>query len=243
MVNAMKYTPAGGSISVDVKNDGGDALIIVTDTGVGIDPDLMPYIFDVFVQGDQSIARTKGGMGVGLSLARKLVELHQGSIKVHCDGIGHGCQFFIRFPISNTNLEVRPINVARCRSNNKYRILIVEDQDDGREMMEMLLTNMGHQITTASNGEEALKAAQDIPDIVLSDIGLPEMDGYEVARRLRADPKTTQLKLVALTGYGLEDDKKKANDAGFDFHLTKPLRESDFQACLDHLFGGLKADN
>lgn len=237
MVNALKYTPAGGSISVNVKADGDDALITIADTGVGIEPELMPYIFDVFVQGDQSIARTKGGMGVGLSLARKLVELHQGSINVRCDSVGQGCTFSIRFPMSIAPPEVRSNEIITAKTNAKYRILLVEDLDDGREMMAMLLTSMGHQVTMASNGEDALTAAQDLPDLVLSDVGLPEMDGYEVARRLRHDPKTAQLKLVALTGYGLAEDKRKAKDAGFDFHLTKPLRESEFQACLNHLFG------
>jgi signal transduction histidine kinase len=242
MVNATKYTPVGGNISVRVTADGADALIVVADNGVGIEPATIPHIFDVFVQGDQSIARTKGGMGLGLSLARKLVELHQGSITAESDGVGKGSRFFIRLPRSAVSRDVQIVSSVSVRSDIGYQILVVEDQDDGREMMEMLLTSMGHRVTTARNGEEALDAVQAGPDLVLSDIGLPEMDGYQLASRLRSNPETAGIKLVALTGYGLEDDKKKTREAGFDFHLTKPLRESEFQSCLDQLFAGRKHD-
>jgi CheY-like chemotaxis protein len=238
MDNALKYTPSGGAISVRVKQEKDDAVLVVADNGIGIAPEILPYIFDTFVQGNQSLARTKGGMGVGLSLAKKLVELHNGTIRVRSDGAGKGATFIVRLPASPSQPPAPEPKARTARSAAGYRILLVEDQDDGREMMKLLLTSLGHRVTTASDAEQALKAAAETHhDLVLSDIGLPGMDGYALAARLRADPATSKLKLVALTGYGLDTDKEKARQAGFDFHLTKPLRVADLQVCLDTLMG------
>jgi signal transduction histidine kinase/ActR/RegA family two-component response regulator len=236
--NAIKYTPAGGKISIDLHTIGHDAQLTISDSGIGIPPELLPHIFDVFVQGDNSLARAKGGLGIGLSLVQKLVELHGGTIEAESDGAGHGSRFIVRLPLIATIGNATPNKPQAVQAGAGYSILLVEDQEDGREMMTMLLQALGHRVLAASTGIDALEILNgeiDKPDVALVDIGLPGMDGYEVARRLRADRTTTRIKLIALTGYGLEEDRQRALSAGFDRHLTKPLKIEELNECLKTL--------
>jgi signal transduction histidine kinase/ActR/RegA family two-component response regulator len=220
--NALKYTPKGGSIAVGVQLDGGEVVLTVSDNGVGIAPELMPYVFDLFVQGKRALDRPQGGLGVGLALAQRLAQMHEGRINVRSEGTGKGSTFELRLP------ELRDPDLA-ARSGPRalstaQTVLLIEDNEDGRETMKMMLSTHHYGIQTAADGMEGLQLAlQNQPDVALIDIGLPGIDGYEVARRLRADARTANIRLIALTGYGLEADHQRAIDAGFDMHLVKPV--------------------
>jgi CheY-like chemotaxis protein len=221
--NALKYTPAGGSIDIGIDSVGDDVVLTVRDSGVGIPPDLLPHVFDVFVQGSISIDRSQGGLGIGLSLVRRLVELHGGTVGVASDGSGLGSTFEIRLPRAEPALApdapVRAASVA-----DKPTVLLIEDNDDGREMMATMLGSYGYPVLQARDGLEGVKLAVDeMPDVALVDIGLPGIDGYEVARRLRQDAGTRDIRLIALTGYGLAEDQRRVLEAGFDLHMVKPV--------------------
>lgn len=224
--NAFKYTAPGGVIDIAARIDGEEAVLEVRDNGVGIAPELLPHVFDVFVQGESSLDRAQGGMGIGLALVHQLVSLHDGSIAAFSEGAGHGSRFVLRLPHARARAEsaltagASPGDAPQAN----YCALIVEDNEDGREMMAMLLDSFGTRVLQAADGAAGLAAARaHRPDIALVDIGLPGMDGYEVARRLRADPATQGMRLVALTGYGLLEDQQRALQAGFDLHLVKPV--------------------
>jgi signal transduction histidine kinase len=223
--NAFKYTAPGGVIDIAASVDGEEAVLEVRDNGVGISPELLPHVFDVFVQGESSLDRAQGGMGIGLALVHQLVGLHGGSIAAFSDGAGHGSRFVLRLPHARARAEAAaPANAPADAPQADYCALIVEDNEDGREMMAMLLDSFGTRVLQAADGAAGLAAARaHRPDIALVDIGLPGMDGYEVARRLRADPATQGMRLVALTGYGLLEDRQRALQAGFDLHLVKPV--------------------
>ncbi|MGX9218995.1 ATP-binding response regulator [Massilia varians] len=222
--NALKYTPAGGSIDVGVAQSGEDVVLTVRDTGVGIPEELLPHVFDVFVQGAISIDRSQGGLGIGLSLVRRLVELHGGSVSAHSDGSGSGSTFMIRLPRTEpVVLSVAPQQSSGDNSG-KPAVLLIEDNEDGREMMATMLAAHGFPVDTAADGLQGVAAAlAGRPAAALVDIGLPGIDGYEVARRLRRDPATSHIRLIALTGYGLAEDKRRVMEAGFDQHLVKPV--------------------
>ena len=222
--NALKYTPAGGSIDVGVAQSGEDVVLTVRDTGVGIPEELLPHVFDVFVQGAISIDRSQGGLGIGLSLVRRLVELHGGSVSAHSDGSGSGSTFMIRLP--RTEPVVVAVNPQQSSGDNsgKPSVLLIEDNEDGREMMATMLAAHGFPVDTAADGLQGVAAAlAGRPAAALVDIGLPGIDGYEVARRLRRDPATCHIRLIALTGYGLAEDNRRVMEAGFDQHLVKPV--------------------
>jgi signal transduction histidine kinase/ActR/RegA family two-component response regulator len=220
--NAVKYTSPKGSIAVGVAEEDGEAVLKIRDTGIGISPDILPRIFDLFTQGDQSLAHTTGGLGIGLSLVRRLAELHGGRVSAHSDGPGRGSEFTIRLPLSPTSddLAVPPRQPKdRCPA---CRVLIVEDKVDTQETLRMFLENEGHRISVAPDGPSALARVESSEfDIALVDIGLPVMDGYEVARRMRADHP--QMILVAVSGYGRAEDRQRSLETGFDAHLTKPV--------------------
>jgi signal transduction histidine kinase len=221
--NALKYTPAGGRIQVGIDSVGEEVVLTVRDSGVGIPPDLLPHVFDVFVQGSISIDRSQGGLGIGLSLVRRLVELHGGSVGVTSDGSGLGSTFEIRLPRAEPALAPdTPVRSATAA--DKPTVLLIEDNDDGREMMATMLGSYGYPVLQARDGLEGVKLATDeVPDVALVDIGLPGIDGYEVARRLRQDAGTRSIRLIALTGYGLADDQRRVLEAGFDLHMVKPV--------------------
>ncbi|NHZ88624.1 response regulator [Massilia sp. CCM 8733] len=220
--NALKYTPAGGTISVNVTSEGDDAVLCVSDSGIGIAPELMPYVFDLFVQGARPLDRAQGGLGVGLALVRQLALMHGGQVDVRSAGMGLGSSFELRLP------RVQPpqseVSVPAPAPSSRQRVLLIEDNEDGREMMAMMLEAQQYRVDTAVDGADGLRqAGAACPDIALVDIGLPGIDGYEVARRMRADPATSKVRLVALTGYGQDSDRERALGAGFDAHLVKPV--------------------
>jgi PAS domain S-box-containing protein len=238
LTNAAKYTDDGGEIALTTNREGSEIVVCVRDTGMGMAPDLLPHVFDLFTQGDRSLARSEGGLGIGLTLVRRLVELHGGMVEAHSDGPGRGSEVLIRLPVLGE--ELQPVDRGH-RSEEPSgsagrRVLIVEDNIDGAGMLAMLLKLMGHQVSVAHSGTEALKAADvSRPEVVLLDIGLPGMNGYEVAKRLRAQPDFANTVLIAMTGYGQEEDKQQSRAAGFNHHLVKPVGREMLQLLLESL--------
>jgi signal transduction histidine kinase/ActR/RegA family two-component response regulator len=222
--NAAKYTREGGQIDVAVERQGEEAAVRIRDTGIGIAPEMLPRVWDMFAQADQTLDRSQGGLGIGLTIARRLVELHGARIEAHSAGLGKGAEFVVTLPTLPMVEEPRLTAPAEPIPQRTARVLVVEDNPDTAESLTMLLELLGHRVRTAYDGVAALDAAlANVPDVMLVDIGLPGMDGYEVARRVRRDPDLKQVVLVALTGYGREEDKQEAMAAGFDYHLVKPV--------------------
>ncbi|MTV37102.1 response regulator [Duganella radicis] len=231
--NALKYTQPGGRIEVRTWTENDDVVLTVRDTGVGIAAELLPHVFDVFVQGSSTLDRSQGGLGIGLSLVRRLAELHGGSIAAESAGANRGSTFTLRLPRVEHQSAAAPAAPAGG-AQDKPRVLLIEDNDDGREMMGMMLSGYGYQVESAADGLLGLTAARDCqPDLALVDIGLPGIDGYEVARRLRADPATRAIRLIALTGYGQAEDLRRVMDAGFDRHLVKPVDIDQLMEVID----------
>ncbi|MRV70181.1 response regulator [Duganella sp. FT92W] len=221
--NALKYTPPGGAIHISCDCDDKEVSVSVEDSGVGISADLLPQVFDVFVQGASTLDRAQGGLGIGLALVRRLIELHGGAISACSDGAGEGSIFTFRLPRIAAPAEQRS-TIMEPTDTSKPTVLLIEDNDDGREMMAMMLSCYGFEVRHAADGLQGLEAAEQFrPDLALVDIGLPGIDGYEVARRLRSNPVTQDMKLIALTGYGLAEDQRRVLEAGFDLHLVKPV--------------------
>jgi signal transduction histidine kinase len=219
--NALKYTPNGGTIDIKLETVDDQVVLSVRDSGIGIPPALLNRIFDVFVQGERTLDRPHGGLGIGLPLVRQLLTLHGGSVTAHSSGEGTGSVFTVRLPKSVAQEAPAP---DAERPSAGCSVLVIEDSEDGRDSMSMMLASFGHRVLTAADGFAALRTATaEKPDIALVDIGLPRMSGYEVARRMRSDPNTSGIKLIALTGYGLESDREQALEAGFDMHLVKPV--------------------
>jgi signal transduction histidine kinase/ActR/RegA family two-component response regulator len=240
--NALKYTPANGRVDVSVRAEAGAAIVEVRDTGEGMPPELIGRVFDLFVQGERSLARERGGLGIGLTLARRLVEMNDGTIRATSAGRGQGATFTVSLPAierpaaadGSAATSVPSADAGRPRP----RILIVEDNADARASLAMLLRLERHEVQTAENGEQGLALARaGTADIVLLDIGLPDVDGYEIARRLKADPATRHLWLLAVTGYGTQDDRRRALAAGFDEHLAKPVEPDELEAFLQRAAG------
>jgi CheY-like chemotaxis protein len=229
LINAAKYTEPRGSIAISAASEEQYVCIRVRDTGIGISPEALPRLFGLFVQAESSLARSEGGLGIGLTIARKLVELHDGSVSAHSGGIGHGSQFTIRLPLATVSEPTAPPSrepspVVEATSKKAWRVLVVDDNEDITEGLSLLLQAMGCVTCVAHDGPSAIAAAQSFDgDLGLLDIGLPVMDGYELARQLRGMPATSKMRLVALTGYGQGSDKKKAIEAGFDDHISKPF--------------------
>ncbi len=222
--NAAKYTNAGGQIWLTVERDDDEAVIRVRDTGIGIPSDMLPAIFEMFTQVAGSLERPSGGLGIGLTLVKELVEMHGGTVAVSSEGLGRGSEFVVRLPAApNVRESDRAEKGLPHEALPRSRILVVDDNVDAAQSLAMLLQMMGHDVAVAHDGHAALDAARaSVPDLVLLDIGLPGMNGYEVARKLRALPKVRDALLVAVTGWGQEQDRQRAYDAGFDHHLTKP---------------------
>lgn len=264
--NAAKYTPAEGRLWITLAREGGEAVLSVRDTGLGLTPELLPRVFDLFTQAARTLDRSQGGLGVGLTLVRRLVELHGGSVSAASPGPGQGSEFVVRLPVTNSGTVPGPINkdgqdgatASRASLEPRddapsiavahppltmdprpstlapghpsldpvagRRVLLVEDHTDAAQTLATLLELWGHEVRVALDGPMALEAATEFqPEVVLMDIGLPGMDGYEVARRLRGEPELAGALLVAVTGYGQTEDRSRSRAAGFTFHLTKPV--------------------
>ena len=224
--NAAKYTPPGGQIELDARREGSSLVITVRDNGPGIDPALLPTLFQLFTQADRSLDRTQGGLGLGLALTRQLVDLHGGSVEARSEGPGRGSEFVVRLPCTDgARMPREPGSAApERRGIESRRVMVVDDNPDAAESAAALLTLGGHEVRVAFDGIEALETARHFrPEVMIIDIGLPRMDGYELAMRLRALPETRDALLIALTGYGQSEAVRRSMDAGFDRHFVKPL--------------------
>ncbi|QJR11332.1 Sensor histidine kinase RcsC [Usitatibacter rugosus] len=222
--NAVKYTPPGRRIRVRVTTEGNEAVFEVSDEGEGIAPELLPRIFELFIQGERTLDRAQGGLGLGLTLVKNLVELHTGRVTAQSEGIGKGARFVVRLPRANAPEREVSDALAVDRDSRALRVLVVEDNADSAETLRTLLTLRGHEVDVAHDGPHAVeRALATHPDVALVDIGLPIFDGFEVARQLRAAPGGDAIRLVALTGYGQPEDRKAASASGFDSFLVKPV--------------------
>jgi PAS domain S-box-containing protein len=237
LTNSAKYTEPHGHIWISADREKGDVLLRVRDDGIGIAPDMLPHIFELFVQADHTSTKAQGGLGIGLTLAKNLVQMHGGSIEAHSEGLGKGCEFVVRLPLMVqqpngivASDEERPHEV----SPSGQRLLVVDDNKDAATSLAMLLRLQGHEVQVAHDGPTALAmAASYSPKVILLDLGMPEMDGYEVARRLRALPGLETVVLAALTGWGQQEDRRRTADAGFDHHFVKPLDAKVLASLLD----------
>jgi two-component system CheB/CheR fusion protein len=236
LTNASKYTPDGGRIWLKVESGTGEAVISVRDDGAGLPEEMQGSIFDLFVQSDAAIGRSDGGLGVGLTLVKSIVEKHGGRIEVHSGGPGAGSEFIVRLP--QTSKRLAPLRPApRLEKPSHVKVLIVEDNPDARSTLCTLLELEGFTVTDAADGIAALEALdRERPDVALIDVGLPKLDGYEVARRIRDNDAHNGVLLIALTGYGQASDRFAALAAGFDAHLVKPLNTSHLMQLLAEKF-------
>jgi signal transduction histidine kinase/ActR/RegA family two-component response regulator len=227
--NAAKYTPSGGEITIRGELQGGSVVVKVVDTGIGIEPEMLTRVFDLFMQEGQALDRAKGGLGLGLAIVRSLVVLHGGEVSAASGGRGRGSEFTIRLPALDPSRSAAPARAgpdapAAPQTPSGCRILVVDDNEDAADMVAASLAAMGHEIRTAYDGPSALALAPAFqPHVALLDIGLPVMDGYELAERLRSDPRLAGIRLIALTGYGMETDRQRSKNAGFEAHMVKPV--------------------
>jgi signal transduction histidine kinase/ActR/RegA family two-component response regulator len=239
LTNACKYTEAGGHVWLTVARSGSEVAVSVRDSGVGIPPEMLPRVFDLFTQVDRSLERSWGGLGIGLSLVKRLVEMHAGTVTARSDGHGRGSDFEIRLPVSSGDGPVtRPASRAEVESPKAppHRILVVDDNPDSAESLARLLQHAGNETQVAQDGMEAIeRAAAFRPDVILLDIGLPKLNGYDACRRIREQPWGKDMVLVALTGWGQEDDRRRSRDVGFDHHLVKPVEPGDLMKLLSLL--------
>ena len=251
--NAAKHTARDGEVSLiveraPVRGDGVDGngttsahndhvIISVRDTGTGIAPSLLPHVFEMFTQGPRNTQQGRGGLGVGLALVRNLVQMHGGMVEAHSSGPGEGSEFVVRLPLVAAPGAVMSPSTGRDLDNvSRKRIIVVDDNDDQVQSLAMLLTMMGHDVAQAANGHDAIdRAVRFQPDLMLIDIGMPGMEGYEVARRIRERPETRTIRLVAQTGWGGDVDRQRSKDAGFDDHLVKPLTPTTLEEVIRSL--------
>lgn len=234
--NAIKYTDAGGRVWFSARPSGKDVEISVRDNGIGIAPEMLPDIFDLFVQMERRLYRSQGGLGIGLTLVRNLVELHGGTVQARSAGLGQGSEFVVRLPAREELPAASPPRVRRKDGKameQKLNLLVVDDNVDAADSLAILLRLEGHEVRVAHDGPAALKIAQsEPPQLILLDLGMPGMDGYQVARRLRRQPELHDVLLVALTGWGQEEDQRRTREAGFDLHLVKPVEPDALKELL-----------
>jgi CheY-like chemotaxis protein len=237
--NAGKYTDRGGHIRLTAERRGHEAVVSVEDTGIGIAPEVLPRLFEMFSQATPAMERSQGGLGIGLSLVRGLVELHGGRVEARSDGPGHGSEFIVRLPIAGAPpaREVRPAEAEKPRRVG-LKIVVADDNRDAADSLAMMLRLAGNEVRIAYDGLEAVEQAQAFrPDVVLLDIGMPRLNGYEAARRIREQSCDNCMSIVALTGWGQEEDKRRSKEAGFNAHLVKPVDP----AALEKVLAGSQA--
>jgi PAS domain S-box-containing protein len=230
--NAAKYTEPGGRIWVTVERQGSEATVSIKDTGIGILSEMLPDIFDLFVQGDRSLDRAQGGLGIGLTLVKALVQMHEGRVLAHSPGVGKGAEFIVRLPVVAEVLPIQPEEgAAPIPRGRSLRLLVVDDSKDTVDSLAMVMRANGHEVSTANSGPAGLRAALSEPlDAVLLDLGLPGIDGYEIATRIRE--KNDKVLLIAITGYGQKADRERSKKAGFNHHLVKPVDPMKLQQLL-----------
>jgi signal transduction histidine kinase/ActR/RegA family two-component response regulator len=224
--NALKFTDSGGRITIRLTSDAErqQAVLSAQDTGIGVEPEMLARLFDVFSQADTSLDRSRGGLGLGLALVKGLVELHGGTVQAASEGAGRGAEFILRLPQERELPALSETPPPPIGPSKRLRILVVEDNRDSAETLRMFLELFGYEVTVAHSGPDGVATAKKgRPDVVLCDIGLPGMDGFAVANALRHDPTTASARLIAVTGYGQEEDRRRALAAGFDDHLVKPV--------------------
>ena len=222
--NAAKYTERGGRIWLTAERQGSDAVVTVRDTGIGISAEALPDIFDMFSQADQALTRSQGGLGIGLTLVKRIVQMHGGAIEARSDGVGKGSEFVVRMPALVDAEDVVAETIEPQAHATRLRILVVDDNRDGADSLAMMLRVLGNDTRTAYDGEEAVAVAAEYrPDVVLLDLGMPKLNGYEACRRIRAQPGGKSVVVIAQTGWGQEEDRQRSRSAGFDHHMVKPL--------------------
>jgi len=233
--NAAKYSDRGGHIQLHVERQGSDAVVTVKDTGIGIAAEQLPRIFEMFTQLDASSEKSQGGLGIGLTLVKRLVEMHGGSVQAHSDGPGMGSEFSVRLPVVSEGSAVQAPEVddAPTATKSLLRILIVDDNRDAADSLSEMLKMLGNDTRTAYDGQQGVDLAGEYrPDVILLDIGLPKLNGYEACRIIREQPKGKGVVLIAVTGWGQDEDRRRSHEAGFDHHMVKPV---DPQALIDTL--------
>jgi CheY-like chemotaxis protein/two-component sensor histidine kinase len=237
--NAAKYTKPGGQIWLSAHSAKNEAVISVRDTGMGIPAEMLPLVFDMFAQVDRTLTRAQGGLGIGLTLAKTLVEMHGGRIDAHSDGIDQGSEFVVFLPMARSQSQRRsppPLPVPSSSVATRRRILIVDDTESAGYVLGKLLEALGQEVSVETDAVSALESVRrEPPDLVISDIGMPNIDGYELARRLRKLPGLESLTLVALTGFGQDRDKGLSQQAGFNYHLVKPISLESLENLLASL--------
>jgi CheY-like chemotaxis protein len=237
LTNAAKYTDRGGHIWLTAERQGGEVVVRVKDTGVGIPAEKLPDLFEMFFQVDGALERSQGGLGIGLSLVRRLVELHGGSVNAHSAGRSKGSEFTVLLPAlaeePKPQPAVEPADGSATKAKAARRILVVDDMRDNADSLAMLLELGGNEVQTAYDGQAALEAAERFrPDVVLLDIGMPKLNGFDACRRIREQPWGKGMMLIALTGWGQQEDQRRTEEAGFDSHLVKPVDPSALNELL-----------
>lgn len=231
--NAAKFSHPGGEVRLRVSEQDGQAMAEVRDTGIGIEPHKLQHIFELFAQVDDNRHASFGGLGVGIALARELVGRHDGTLEAHSDGLGQGSTFIVRLPLDAPAPVLAPGTEDKPARDGALQLLLIDDNRDAADSISMVLALLGHQVTTRYNGPDGLAAAEQArPDVVITDIGMPGMDGHEVCRRLRARPDGADLRIVALTGWGTREDRELTRQAGFDHHLVKPVTAAKLRDAL-----------
>jgi len=233
--NALKFTDRKGCIQMDLTTDSTRAQAVLTlrDTGIGIEPEMLPHIFETFAQADRSLDRTRGGLGLGLAMVKGLITLHGGEVRAASAGPGQGAEFAVRLPLEQEPAALSSVPEQAQRAESRLKVAVVEDSRDTANSLCMLLEAMGHESRAAYSGPEGLKLIQEWqPDIVLSDIGLPGLNGLDLAQEVRRNPRTSRVCLIGISGYGSEEDRRRASAAGFDHYLVKPADPDDLQKLL-----------
>ena len=236
--NAAKYTEPGGTIELTVKAAGDAIEVSVRDNGVGIPADMQSSVFDIFTQVDRTLEKSQGGLGIGLSIAKRLVEMHGGTIEVKSEGTGRGSEFLVRLParFAGPSAAAPEAALEQPQKSRPHRILIADDNRDSAATLAILLEAAGNQVRVAHDGSTAIElAAEYSPDVVLLDIGMPRLNGYDACRIIRAQPSGNQAYIVALTGWGQSEDRKRAEGAGFDCHLVKPVEPAALEQLIRDL--------